>query len=116
MFDYFVFIFDFAEVGLIFESVMWLIEMSRFHVGGKVVDKVDLLRKKSLGWRFDVWPFCVLYALWLTTIVPSIDIVDSAIVFGALVALHILVWLFTVWSVDFKCFVHYTKVCVYVFV
>ncbi|CAL8997942.1 unnamed protein product [Prunus brigantina] len=89
---------------------MWLIEMSRFHVGGKVVDKVDLLRKKSLGWRFDVWPFCVLYALWLTTIVPSIDIVDSAIVFGALVALHILVWLFTVWSVDFKCFVHYTKV------
>ncbi|KAM2123400.1 hypothetical protein ACFX1Q_020938 [Malus domestica] len=84
--------------------------MSRFHVGGKVVDKVDLLKTKSLLWRFDVWPFAILYAIWLTTIVPTIDIVDSGIVFGALVALHILVWLFTVWSVDFKCFVHYSKV------
>ncbi|KAM1023570.1 hypothetical protein ACFX2A_045427 [Malus domestica] len=84
--------------------------MSRLHVGGKVVDKVDLLRTKSLLWRFDVWPFAILYALWLTTIVPSIDLVDSGIVFGALVALHILVRLFTVWSVDFKCFVHYSKV------
>ncbi|XP_009354068.2 probable manganese-transporting ATPase PDR2 isoform X1 [Pyrus x bretschneideri] len=84
--------------------------MSRFHVGGKVVDKVDLLKTKSLLWRFDVWPFAILYALWLTTIVPTIDVADSGIVFGAVVALHILVWLFTVWSVDFKCFVHYSKV------
>ncbi|GKU88867.1 hypothetical protein SLEP1_g3082 [Rubroshorea leprosula] len=63
--------------------------MSRFHVGGKVVDKVDLLRKKH----------------W-----ACVDFGDAAIVLGGLVALNILVWLFTAWSVDFKSFVHYSKV------
>ncbi|KAJ7945181.1 Cation-transporting ATPase [Quillaja saponaria] len=84
--------------------------MSMFHVGGKVVDKVDLLRKRSLPWRLYAWPFSILYVAWVTTIVPSLDIVDAAIVLGGIVALHILVWLFTVWSVDFKCFVSYNKV------
>ncbi|XP_062026256.1 probable manganese-transporting ATPase PDR2 [Rosa rugosa] len=84
--------------------------MSRFNVGGKVVDKVDLLRKKKLAWRFDVWPFAILYALWLATVVPSLDFGDAIIVLGGVVALHILVWLFTAWSVDFNCFVHYSKV------
>uniref|UniRef100_A0A2P2M6G2 Cation-transporting ATPase n=1 Tax=Rhizophora mucronata TaxID=61149 RepID=A0A2P2M6G2_RHIMU len=82
----------------------------RFHVGGKVVDTVDILRKKHWAWRFDVWPFSILYAVWLTTVVPSIDFGDAAIVLGGLVALHILVWLFTAWSVDFKCFVQYSKI------
>ncbi|KAJ4832049.1 hypothetical protein Tsubulata_033367 [Turnera subulata] len=31
--------------------------MLRFEVGGKVVERVDLLRKKHWAWRFDVWPF-----------------------------------------------------------
>ena len=84
--------------------------MSRFHVGGKVVDKVDLLRKKHRAWRFDVWPFAILYILWLTIVVPSIDLVDAAIVFGGLVVTHVLVLLFTGWSVDFKCLVQYSKV------
>ncbi|KAL4341164.1 hypothetical protein GQ457_08G008680 [Hibiscus cannabinus] len=84
--------------------------MSRFHVGGKVVDKVDLFRKKHTAWRLDVWPFAMLYFLWLTMVVPSIDFVDAAIVFGGLVVTHILVLLFTAWSVDFKCFVQYSKV------
>ncbi|KAL5765123.1 hypothetical protein ACOSQ2_017717 [Xanthoceras sorbifolium] len=84
--------------------------MSSFHVGGKVVDKVDLLRKKHFTWRLDVLPFAFLYALWLITIVPSIDFIDATIVLGGLVALHILVFLFTAWSVDFKCFAHYSKV------
>ncbi|KAL1301240.1 hypothetical protein AAHE18_18G238500 [Arachis hypogaea] len=84
--------------------------MSSFHVGGKVVDRVDLMRKKQLPWRIDVWPFAVLYGVWLASILPSLDFVDAAIVFGGLVALHILVWLFTGWSVDFKCFAHYSKV------
>ncbi|GLU21395.1 hypothetical protein SLE2022_375370 [Rubroshorea leprosula] len=83
--------------------------MSRFHVGGKVVDKVDLLRKKHWAWRLDVWPFAILYVLWLTIVVPSIDFGDAAIVLGGLVALNILVWLFTAWSVDFKSFVHCSK-------
>ncbi|KAL6176517.1 hypothetical protein ACLB2K_053150 [Fragaria x ananassa] len=84
--------------------------MTRFNVGGKVVDKVELMRKKKLAWRFDVWPFTILYALWLTTVVPSLDFGDATIVLGGVVALHILVWLFTAWSVDFNCFVHYSKV------
>uniref|UniRef100_A0A5B6ZWT1 Putative manganese-transporting ATPase PDR2 isoform X1 n=1 Tax=Davidia involucrata TaxID=16924 RepID=A0A5B6ZWT1_DAVIN len=84
--------------------------MSKFHVGGKVVDSVDLLRKRHLSWRLDVWPFAIIYAAWLITIVPSLDIIDASIVFGGLVAVHILVFLFTVWSVDFKCFVQYSKV------
>ncbi|GAV57871.1 E1-E2_ATPase domain-containing protein/Hydrolase domain-containing protein [Cephalotus follicularis] len=84
--------------------------MSRFNVGGKVVETVDLLRKKQWTWRFDVWPFAILYAIWLTIILPSLDFIDAFIVFGALIALHILVFLFTAWSVDFRCFVHYSKV------
>jgi len=84
--------------------------MSSFQVGGKVVDRVDLLRKKQLPWRLDVWPFAILYGAWLSVILPSLDFVDAAIVLGALFALHILVWLFTGWSVDFKCFAHYSKV------
>ncbi|KAI9114351.1 hypothetical protein K1719_014579 [Acacia pycnantha] len=84
--------------------------MSSFRVGGKVVDKVELLRKRHWPWRLDVWPFVITYALWPTTILPSLDFVDAAIVLGGLVALHILFWLFTVWSVDFKSFAHYSKV------
>lgn len=85
--------------------------MSRFHVGGKVVERVDLLRKRHWAWRFDVWPFAIIYVVWLTIILPSIDIGDAAIVLGGLLATHILFWLFTAWSVDFKCFVQYSKVC-----
>ncbi|CAH8303974.1 unnamed protein product [Eruca vesicaria subsp. sativa] len=84
--------------------------MSSFRVGGKVVDKVDLCRKKRTAWRLDVWPFAILYATWLTTIVPSLDFTDALIVFGGLLATHILVLLFTMWSVDFKCFVQFSKV------
>ncbi|KAL6968251.1 putative manganese-transporting ATPase pdr2 [Sarracenia purpurea var. burkii] len=82
----------------------------RFHVGGKVVDNVDLFRKRHWSWRLDVWPFAIIYAAWLVTILPNLDIGDAAIVLGGLVALHILVFLFTVWSVDFRCFVQYSKV------
>lgn len=83
----------------------------RFHVGGKVVDHVDLLRKRHWPWRLDVWPFAIIYAAWIVTVVPSLDFGDAAIVLGGLVALHILAFLFTVWSVDFGCFVKYSKVC-----
>ncbi|CAK8568023.1 unnamed protein product [Lathyrus sativus] len=84
--------------------------MSTFHVGGKVVDKVDLLRKKQLLWRLDVWPFAVFYGAWVSIILPSLDFVDACIVLGALSSIHILVCLFTAWSVDFKCFAYYSKV------
>lgn len=79
-------------------------------MGGKVVDKVDLLRKKHWVWRLDVLPFAIIFAVWLTAVVPSIDFFDATVVLGGFVALQILVWLFTVWSVDFRCFVQYSKV------
>ncbi|PHU09844.1 putative manganese-transporting ATPase PDR2 [Capsicum chinense] len=84
--------------------------MTRFQVGGKVVESVDLLKKRHWSWRLDVWPFVILYAVWILTIIPSLDIADAFIVLGALVAFHALVFLFTVWSVDFKRFVQYSKV------
>ncbi|KAK1392069.1 putative manganese-transporting ATPase PDR2 [Heracleum sosnowskyi] len=84
--------------------------MSRFHVRGKVVDTVDLLRKRNLPWRFDVWPFAIIYAAWIVVGVPSLDFVDALIILGGVVAVHVLVFLFTVWSVDFKCFIQYSKV------
>ncbi|KAM3378424.1 putative manganese-transporting ATPase PDR2 [Capsicum galapagoense] len=84
--------------------------MTRFQVGGKVVESVDLLKKRHWSWRLDVWPFVILYAVWILTIIPSLDIADAFIVLGALAAFHALVFLFTVWSVDFKRFVQYSKV------
>ncbi|CAL5420655.1 unnamed protein product [Camellia sinensis] len=103
------------EFGFELLHLGWLVggefEMSvRFHVGGKVVDTVDLLRKRHWSWRLDVWPFAVLYAAWIVTVLPSLDFVDAAIVLGGLAVLHILVFLFTGWSVDFRCFVQYSKV------
>ncbi|KAL6574387.1 putative manganese-transporting ATPase pdr2 [Orobanche hederae] len=84
--------------------------MSRFHVGGKVVDTVDLLQKRHWAWRLDTWPFTILYGVWLSAVVPSLDFGDASIVLGSIVAFHMLVFLFTVWAVDFKCFVQYSKV------
>ncbi|KAL3639680.1 putative manganese-transporting ATPase pdr2 [Castilleja foliolosa] len=84
--------------------------MSRFSVGGKVVDTVDLLRKRHWAWRLDMWPFTILYGVWLSAVVPKLEFGDASIVLGGISAFHILVFLFTVWSVDFKCFVMYSKV------
>ncbi|GER34911.1 cation-transporting atpase 13a1, partial [Striga asiatica] len=84
--------------------------MSRFQVGGKVVDAVDLLRKRHWAWRLDMWPFTILYGVWLSAAVPSLDFGDALVVLVGIVAFHILVFLFTVWAVDFKCFVQYSKV------
>ncbi|KAL4184272.1 hypothetical protein AMTRI_Chr10g224740 [Amborella trichopoda] len=84
-------------------------DMSRFDVGGKVVERVDLLTRRNWLWRLDVWPFIVVYGVWLLVIAPTIDFLDASIVLGGLVVGHILVLLFTIWSIDFKCFVQYTK-------
>lgn len=79
-------------------------------MNGKVVDTVDLLRKRHWPWRLDAWPFAILYVTWIVVIVPSLDFLDAFIILGGLLAVHVLVVLFTVWSVDFKCFVQYSKV------
>ncbi|KAL2896530.1 putative manganese-transporting ATPase PDR2 [Bienertia sinuspersici] len=101
----------FSSHAEVVDNLTWIcIKMPKYHIGGKVVDGVDLLRKKQKLWRLDVWPFAILYALWLALIVPSLDITDTLIVFGGLVTFHILVLLFTAWSVDFRCLVQYNKV------
>lgn len=75
-----------------------------------MVDTVDLLRKRHWAWRLDMWPFAILYGVWLSAAVPSLDFTDAAIVLGGIAAFHILVFLFTVWAVDFKCFIQFSKV------
>ncbi|XP_072959274.1 probable manganese-transporting ATPase PDR2 [Typha angustifolia] len=84
--------------------------MTRYEVDGKVVQGVDLLRRRHWPWRLDVWPFAILYSLWLFVVVPSIDFTDASIVLGGIAVTHILVLLFTGWSVDFRCFVQFSKV------
>ncbi|KAK9156520.1 hypothetical protein Scep_003094 [Stephania cephalantha] len=84
--------------------------MSRYHVDGKVVQGVDLLKKRHWPWRLDVWPFAILYTIWILTVVPSIDFSDALVVLAGLLAFHVLVLLFTAWSVDFRCFVQFSKV------
>jgi manganese-transporting P-type ATPase len=84
--------------------------MARFDVNGKVVQGVDLLRRRHWPWRFDVWPFAIIYALWLLLVVPGLDFTDALIVLAGLAVIHILVLLFTAWSVDFRAFVQFTKV------
>ncbi|XP_038988652.1 probable manganese-transporting ATPase PDR2 [Phoenix dactylifera] len=83
--------------------------MARFDVDGKVVQGVDLLKRRHWTWRLDVWPFAILYSIWLFVAVPSLDFTDALIVLGALAVAHILVLLFTAWSVDFRCFVQFGK-------
>lgn len=84
--------------------------MSRLNVCGKVVDGVELLKRRHWPWRLDVWPFAIFYAIWLLGVVPSIEFGDAIIVLGGLAVIHILVLLFTAWSVDFRCFVQFSKV------
>ncbi|KAJ3676324.1 hypothetical protein LUZ60_003736 [Juncus effusus] len=83
--------------------------MARFDVNGKSVQGVDLLRRRNWPWRLDVWPFAVIYLIWLSVVVPSIDFTDAMIVLAALAVMHILVLLFTAWSVDFRVFVQFSK-------
>ncbi|XXG50746.1 hypothetical protein AAC387_Pa02g4686 [Persea americana] len=84
--------------------------MSRLNVCGKVVEGVELLKRRHWPWRLDVWPFAIFYAIWLLGVVPSIEFGDAIIVLGGLAVIHILAFLFTAWSVDFRCFVQFSKV------
>ncbi|KAJ4779402.1 Cation-transporting ATPase [Rhynchospora pubera] len=83
---------------------------ARFDVNGKVVQAVDLLRRRHWPWRLDVWPFAIIYALWLLLVVPRLEFTDAMIVLAGLAVTHILVLLFTAWSVDFRAFVQFSKV------
>ncbi|KAG8085521.1 hypothetical protein GUJ93_ZPchr0010g7234 [Zizania palustris] len=79
-------------------------------VSGKSVQGVDLLRRRHWASRLDLWPFLALYVLWLLVVVPALDFTDALVVLGVFSAFHILAFLFTAWSVDFRAFVGYSKV------
>ncbi|KAL9271087.1 putative manganese-transporting ATPase PDR2 [Drosera capensis] len=85
--------------------------MVRYEVGGKVVDEVDLLTKRQWSSRLDVVPFVFGYvAVVVGAVVLGTEFALSMVLLGWVVALHVLVLLFTAWSVDFKCFALYSKV------
>lgn len=78
----------------------------------KTVTEVELYRWLEPQYRLDVLPFVILYSLWLALAVPTISRTDSLIVLGVLAVVHILVILFTGWSVDFRCFATAQKVSI----
>ncbi|KAL3700999.1 hypothetical protein R1sor_019021 [Riccia sorocarpa] len=82
----------------------------RIPVDSKIVKSVELYKWRAPLWRLDIWPFVGLYGSWLLTAAPQLDSTDAGIVLGSLVLSHILTWLFTAWSVDFRCFMHASKV------
>ncbi|CAK9272759.1 unnamed protein product [Sphagnum jensenii] len=77
---------------------------------GKIVRLVELYKWRELPLRLDVWPFAILYVAWVTGVATSLDATDAGIVLAALFVLHILTFLFSAWSVNFRCFVQATKV------
>ncbi|GJR41372.1 retrovirus-related pol polyprotein from transposon RE1 [Tanacetum coccineum] len=62
-----------------------------------------LLRKR----QWTSWPFVILYSTATTVIFRNLDFLDAFVILGAV---HILVFLLTLWFVDFKCFLHYSRV------
>ncbi|GAB2218242.1 hypothetical protein Drorol1_Dr00001461 [Drosera rotundifolia] len=85
--------------------------MVRYEVGGKVVDKVDLLTKRQWSSRLDVVPFVFAYNVVVVgAVILGTEFALSMVLLGGVAALHVLVLLFTAWSVDFKCFAQYSKV------
>ncbi|CAM6082661.1 unnamed protein product [Calypogeia fissa] len=79
-------------------------------VESKIVRLVELYKWRALPWRLDVWPFVAIYLGWLVMAVSQMDTGDAGILLLCLVLVHILTFLFTVWSVDFRCFMHAYKV------
>ena len=81
-------------------------------VVSKTVTAVELYKWLEPQYRLDVLPFAILYSLWVAFAVPTISWTDSLIVLGILAVVHILVILFTGWSVEFRCFATAQKVSI----
>ncbi|GJT20530.1 hypothetical protein Tco_0890467 [Tanacetum coccineum] len=62
-----------------------------------------LLRKR----QWTSWPFAILYSTTTIVIFRNLDFLDAFVILGAV---HILVFLLTLWFVDFKCFLQYSRV------
>ena len=77
-------------------------EMNRFD-GNKNDNVFDLLRKR----QWASWPFAILYSTTTVVILSNLDFLDAFVILGAV---HILVFLLTLWFVDFKCFLQYSRV------
>ncbi|KAJ4850016.1 hypothetical protein Tsubulata_014050 [Turnera subulata] len=50
---------------------------SKREAGGKVVERVDLLRMKHWAWRFDVWLFVLLFSICLAMLFTTIDFTNA---------------------------------------
>jgi len=77
---------------------------------GKIVRQVELYKWKPTIWRLDIWPFLGAYVFWLLGVATKLDSTDAGIVLAAIAILHILAFLFSAWSVDFRCFSQASKV------
>eukprot|EP00249_Psilotum_nudum_P024663 c29252_g1_i1 orf=394-4089(+) len=80
-----------------------------YPVDGRVIQRVELYRWRSVPSRLDVWPFAILYLSWMIAVAPRLDFMDSTVLLGVLGLSHILVLLFSAWSVNFRCFVQASK-------
>lgn len=80
------------------------------HVDAKNVTEVKLYKWSPLFRRLDVLPFAFIYSIFTTLAIPNLEKGDALIVLLALVAIHVLVFMFTVWIVDFRCFAHAQEV------
>ncbi|KAG0625464.1 hypothetical protein M758_2G057800 [Ceratodon purpureus] len=81
-----------------------------FPAEGKIVQQVELYKWRATLWRLDVWPFMGAYVAWALGVATRLDSTDAGIVLAAIAVLHVLTFLFSAWSVDFRCFSHATKV------
>ena len=86
-----------------------------FPAEGKIVQQVELYKWRATLWRLDVWPFMGAYVAWALGVATRLDSTDAGIVLAAIAVLHVLTFLFSAWSVDFRCFSHATKVRGWIF-
>jgi hypothetical protein len=77
---------------------------------GKIVQQVELYKWRSTIWRLDVWPFLGAYVAWVVGVATRLDSTDAGIVLAAIAVLHVLTFLFSAWSVDFRCLSQASKV------
>lgn len=77
---------------------------------GKIVQQVELYKWRTTLRRLDMWPYLAAYIAWTLFVATRLDSTDAGIVLAAIAVLHILTFLFSAWSVDFRCFSQASKV------
>jgi hypothetical protein len=65
--------------------------------GRKTVQQVERYKWRSMIWRLDV------YVVWVVGMGTRLDSMDAGIVLATIAMLNILTFLFSTWSVNFRC-------------